>query len=383
MTHLQQCATHYFENHLGVTLEALLAPVDPLFPAGKSLRAGSVYSTIEKARRQDDASLPLGSWEHDLKRADWARVDSVAIEALQTQSKDMQLVGWLLESQINQHGFAAIAPCMVLMQTLLEKYWDSLYPQIEDHDLEYRANIICWISEKLLPALRLSPVTGSGREREYNCTDWEQARRNEQLKASAASRNGEAVEGVILSEFTLGVAATPSDVYLRLQQTINEALLAIETLTQLMDKKFGSDAPSLGSMTELLQQILSLAEAELHKRGVKTPQKSTDDVSAAATTLSANAAGYPTEQTLQPAALSASGAIRDRADAYARLAETADFLMRLDPHSPVPYLVRRATEWGQLNTVELYQELFLKLNGQLNIFEMLGLQLQETNTQHN
>jgi type VI secretion system protein ImpA len=42
--------------------------------------------------------------------------------------------------------------------------------------------------------------------------------------------------------------------------------------------------------------------------------------------------------------------------------------------------VRRATEWGSLNTVELYQELFLRLGGQLNIFEMLGLENNATRT---
>lgn len=62
------------------------------------------------------------------------------------------------------------------------------------------------------------------------------------------------------------------------------------------------------------------------------------------------------------------------ADAYARLAEVADYLMQQEPHSPVPYLIRRAIDWGGLNTGELHQEIFLKQNGQLNIYEMLGLQ---------
>ncbi|WP_258898281.1 hypothetical protein [Burkholderia glumae] len=48
--------------------------------------------------------------------------------------------------------------------------------------------------------------------------------------------------------------------------------------------------------------------------------------------------------------------------------------MRQEPHSPVPYLVRRATLWGRMNTAELYQELFLRLGGQLNIFEMVGIE---------
>ena len=72
------------------------------------------------------------------------------------------------------------------------------------------------------------------------------------------------------------------------------------------------------------------------------------------------------------------GPIRSRADAYARLAEAADYLMHLEPHSPAPYLVQRAVEWGNLNTAELYHEVFVKFAGQLSIFELLGIENTES-----
>lgn len=51
--------------------------------------------------------------------------------------------------------------------------------------------------------------------------------------------------------------------------------------------------------------------------------------------------------------------------------------MRDDPHSPVPYLILKGIEWGNLNTAELYQELFVQYQGQLNIFEILGLEISQ------
>jgi len=89
--------------------------------------------------------------------------------------------------------------------------------------------------------------------------------------------------------------------------------------------------------------------------------------------LSAPSAEHIVERAATAERTAPGDAMRERADAYARLAETAEILMRLDPHSPVPYLVRRATEWSRLNTAELYQELFLRLGGQINIFEVLGI----------
>ena len=49
---------------------------------------------------------------------------------------------------------------------------------------------------------------------------------------------------------------------------------------------------------------------------------------------------------LMPAA--PSGAIASRAEAYRRLAEAANVIERLEPHSPIPYLVRRAVELGSM-----------------------------------
>ena len=77
------------------------------------------------------------------------------------------------------------------------------------------------------------------------------------------------------------------------------------------------------------------------------------------------------------------GAIRNRNDAYARLAEAAEYIAMDDSHSPVPYLVYKAIDWGQLNTAELYQELFVQYQGQLNIFEILGLDISQTKKPNN
>jgi len=363
---LTQRARDYFREQLGVSLDALVDPIDVAMPAGKSVRGNGVYNAIEQARRQDDPTLPLGAWERDLKRADWDKVSAVALDALLHKSKDLQLAGWLLEAQINKTGFAGIAACMMLMKMLCERYWDDLHPQAEDGDLEYRANILQWINEKLLPPLRMVPLTAAGRERDYSWADWEQARRNEQLRAAA--RDNQQLEGVTISEMMAAIAATATDAYAWLNQLLGDALEAIDALTDTLDSLFGKEAPSLMTLAALLEEIQSLAQSELHKRGVR-PAPPVEETPVEAELSAVPAAGP--DDIRVPAA---NGAIRDRSDAYARLNEVADFLMRLEPHSPAPYLVKRATEWGRLNTVELYQELFLKLGGQLNIFEMLGLQ---------
>ncbi|ALU89507.1 hypothetical protein Hrubri_2322 [Herbaspirillum rubrisubalbicans M1] len=377
----------YFQAHLHVSLADLLAPVDSEHPAGQSLRGGPVYGAISQARRQDDASLPMGSWQHELKRADWHKVEYLCAQALTTQSKDLQLAAWLLEAQINQSGFDGIGPCLHLMQRLCQGFWDGLYPKSDQDELEHRANIFQWVNDKLLPLMRLVPLTATEQPRQYNWADWELARRYEQAKAAQAAAQPQAQrppdnsDVASVAQITAALADTATAFLQARRAALDLSLGALEALTQTIDPLFGTEAPGMQALQLSLQQIRALFAGELQRRGFGAiPPAIAPAASPEGSAVSDPLHGAPVTsgQPHPPPA----AAIRDRMEAYARLAETAQFLMQLEPHSPVPYLVKRATEWGQMNTVDLYQELFLRLGGQLNIFEMLGLSQAESPEKH-
>ena len=137
---LRQIAATYFEASLGLSVEQLLTPIASDNPAGKPMRGTREYSAIQHSRRADDASLPMGGWEHELKRADWHAVSRMAAQVLCVQSKDLACVAWLFEARLHIDGFAAIAPCLTLLDALLNQYWDNIHPLSDDGDLDSRAN---------------------------------------------------------------------------------------------------------------------------------------------------------------------------------------------------------------------------------------------------
>ncbi|SCU87396.1 conserved hypothetical protein [Cupriavidus necator] len=53
----------------------------------------------------------------------------------------------------------------------------------------------------------------------------------------------------------------------------------------------------------------------------------------------------------------AHGRIEDRAHAYQLIRDVADYLARHEPHSPTPYLLRRAVRWGQMPLADLMQDI--------------------------
>jgi predicted component of type VI protein secretion system len=65
--------------------------------------------------------------------------------------------------------------------------------------------------------------------------------------------------------------------------------------------------------------------------------------------------------------------IAARIEAYRKLAEAADTLMRIEPHSPTPYLVRRAIAWGGMSLVELMRHFIESGYDLKSLQSMLGM----------
>ncbi len=378
-TELLARSSRYFGERLNTTLEAMLQPIDGNSPAGYPVKSNGVYQTIRHAKQEDDPSLSRGQWDYELKRADWPMVSRTATDALLHKSKDLQVATWLLEAQVHQIGFSAVAPSLLLIEGLLRSYWDSLYPQINDKGCEHRANILRSTVKTVTLALKQQPLTQAGVQREYSLIDWESAQYLEQIKARASLSSvvmPEEEEAVTLADLTSTMHASATAWYQALELNLLDALSAMAQLKHTVDERFAHDAPSLSGLSDVLLHLHTLVQAELHRRGVPAPRQSDrpDSRTQHPWDESSDEDQAQPNPTVQLAAHSALFPANDRAQAYAMLEQASHMLMQLDPHSPAPYLVQRAVAWGRLNTAELYHEVFIRLGGQINVFELLGIE---------
>ena len=102
---------------------------------------------------------------------------------IENRTKDLQISVWLLESLLRLHGFAGVKEGMRLMMGLCERFWDHLYPEIEEDDLESRVSPFYWMNEKLYYELKMIKITlpDSVDASPYTWADWEAAGRLENL----------------------------------------------------------------------------------------------------------------------------------------------------------------------------------------------------------
>jgi type VI secretion system protein ImpA len=337
----------------GIDWEQLSAPISDERPAGEYLFYEGTYDRIREARREDDPTLPQGIYKTELKKADRRKVERICIEALANRSKDIQIAAWLTEAWLRLRGFAGARDGLRLLIELCEKYWPVLHPQPTRDEPENRIGTFEWINEKLSLQLKLIPVTApqSGDLLAYSFADWEMACHQEQL----AQRNPNAPPApdapgqVSLTRFQASAMLTSTQSYLQLFDDLNATAGACLALDELLEEKFGTESPGLQRFRETLGSIQGLVANILHARPEEAELPPDADEAAQHVASAEHGAAGSEIWSAHP--------IRSRAEAYWRLSEAAEYLLRTEPHSPTPYLVRRAVEWGSMNLFDLLQQI--------------------------
>ena len=141
-----------------IDLDVILRPIDGENPAGENLRYTPVYDSIQEARREEDA-LDRGDWDREVKTADWVEVKRLAVEALTEKTKDIQIAVWLIEALIKTDGFNGLDKGLQALCGLMETFWEHVYPEIEDDDLDFRIGPLEFLNDKLWLPVKQMPLT--------------------------------------------------------------------------------------------------------------------------------------------------------------------------------------------------------------------------------
>ncbi|MBW1801514.1 MAG: type VI secretion system protein TssA [Deltaproteobacteria bacterium] len=351
-----------------LNLQKLLAPIPGENPAGESLRYEGTYDRIKEAR-EEEADLPQGIWEREVKRADWKSVQDLCIGALENRSKDLQIAVWLLESMIHQYGFSGVREGLHFLKALCEAFWDDLYPEIEEDDFESRISPIVFMNEKFGLPLKMVQITRptSLDAVPYTGADWENALylENRAQRDKEILQDAETKGKVTRAKFLGSVMFTATSFYEMLSDSLQSSIELAGELGHFFDEKCGKQAPSLKQFTNALEDIQLVVNSFLK-------EKKESDVEPE---LERDRGGVPDGQVNMEGEgeRSHSRFVRSRAEAYRMLTEAADYLLIHEPHSPTPYLVKRAVSWGNMTLSEILQELVSDEHDLQQIYKLLGI----------
>ncbi len=344
-----------------ISVEEFLQPIAEGNPSGADLRYDPVYDTIREARRADD-ELNQGAWQTERKVADYAVVINLSSNALKKKTKDLQLAAWLTDALLRREGFPGLNSGLQLCHGLLDKFWDTLYPLVEDGDRELRSAPLTWIGLKLEDPVRNSPLNQEG----HGWFLYSQSRAvgyEDQAKDPTAKkkRDKSISEGKLAPEvFDKSFTETPKAFYAALEKQLDASLASLAALVTLCDEKFEDDSPSFGKLKSSLEEVRHVAHSLLNKKRETEPDpvvvEAVEETPAANGDGSAEATGgegtEPRERT--PAAISftvpLSSETPARRELVEKVAAAAAAIRQKEPYNPAPYLMMRGLRWGDLRT---------------------------------
>jgi len=339
--------------------EDILAPIEGESPGGISLRYDPVYEEIKELRREEE-DLEQGAWKHERKTADYGKVIRMTSELIATKSKDLQLAAWLTEALLNEHGYGGLLEGLQLCNGLLTNFWESLFPELDETDLEIRAAPLNWIGLKLELPLRKVPMTRDGHGfylyKESRTVGYEA-----QAKTDAEKKNRQKMikEHKLEPEvFDKSFEETPKAFYVKLEKDLDGSLEQLKALGKFCDEKFGDDTPSFGTMEKMLGEIRHTAHMLLEKKRLTEPDPVEEKPAEAAAGGEVGAEGGAVGE--GGGTVAAAPGLRslviplmsseppDVRDAIANVAAAAALLRQKDPYNPGPYLMLRGLRWGEL-----------------------------------
>ena len=346
--------------------EDLLTPIAGENPSGSDLRYSSeqaFYDRIQEARREDD-DLPVGDWQHERKVANYGEALKLSQEAIATQSKDLQVAAWLTEALLHKEGFAGLGQGVQLCHQLLETYWDTLYPLVEDGDSELRAKPLNWLGTALEIPVKTVPLTAAG----YDWLKYKESRlvgyeEHAQTDTEKKKRNALLAEGKLAPEvFDKAFAQTPKSFYAKSEKDLDNCLSLLGGLEKLCDEKFGEAAPSFTRLKSALTEVRHTVHGLLEKKRELEPDPvEAQSEGAESGTVEEGVAGegkaghinVPAQSIVIPLA---STEPTERREAVAAIARAAAALRKQQPGNPAPYLMLRGLRWGELRASQGIQD---------------------------
>jgi type VI secretion system protein ImpA len=347
----------------------LLAPISEDAPTGVDLREtddGAEYYRVRGLRREaSDAQKTAAEGEESERGAAesraaqlWQELGEECVKALSSQTKDLEFVAWLIESELRQHGFAGLRDGFRLATGLVNAYWDTLWSLKDDGDGDptVKGQPIALLNGvgsdgTLLAPMRSVPITPNNYPGPF--AFWQ---------ADAALRKGD------LSEIEANAREADRQFYPVLLSDIAEAKAAVSELTEALREKMGSsNMPPTSSLRDAMDAI-----AEMVRR-IAGPMAEEPVEADGGGEAGGAEAGGGTAASGGKAGSARPGTFETREQAFAMLLAVAKFFRDREPHSPLSYTLEEAVRRGRLPLPELLSELLGDLETRNRLLTAAGI----------
>jgi type VI secretion system protein ImpA len=363
----------------GIDMEALLAPIEGEAPAGVDLREDfspqSLYFRMRDARseaRAAERTADANPGEESAPPPQWKAVRDLAVTALSTKTKDLEVAAWLTEALVRSDGLRGLAAGAHLLAGLAETLWDSnLYPMPDEDGIETRVTPVSGLNGAggggtLEQPLRKLPIFTRPDGNQLFYWQYEQAEELKKITDPARIKARLAAGALPLEQVETEARAAGQAHFAGLRRAAKAAAAEWERMGRVMDEKAGADGPPTSQVRELVQALLSLAQ----RYAPPEVEDAAEDEAADGQDAASGEGGMVVAGGL---AMRPAHAVVNREDMLKELARISEYFRKTEPQSPLAYTLEEAIRRGRLSWPELLAELVSDTAVRDSILTQLGI----------
>lgn len=288
----------------------------------------------------------------------WSAIKKDAISLL-SKTKDVRIAIALTQALLHTEGLVGLEKGLELVHGLLERYWDQLYPEIDEDDGDAQERMSAMVSlcdTATIVELRRTPLVKLSAQSKYCMRDIRIAKGEEKpvgsQKVARLSEIESAFAGCSLEQLQSSAGAAQA------------CLLRADTIQEFLNAKGpGGQAANLDRLIGELNLISpTLAEALSRRQPVEPDDELGDaETDPEATMDSSTASVTPIAR--------APGRINSREDVLDALERISKYYEIHEPASPLPVLLKRCKELVPMSFLEVVENLAPTGLKELKVFE--------------
>ncbi len=321
---------------MALEVESYLRPISDATPSGENIEYDDRFLELERIA-QGTPEQQVGDTVVAAEEPNWRDVRAICLDLLE-RTRDLRVALYLVVGAMKTEGYVGLRDALAILKGLLERFWDSVYPQLDPDDnndpLE-RINVLTSLCPEegwggvdpisFLRRLREIPLAQS-RVGAFGLRDIYIAR-GEWPVPPGLDRppDGAVIEAAFRDTDPETLRAT--------YEAVVESAKLVESIEAILGERCGSG--SIRSLSPAVQELQRAGrEIAPYVEGGEAPP------SGAASAPAGEAPGAMAVGSGGGAALS--GEIRSGQDVVRALEKICDYYRRAEPSSPVPLLLRRA-----------------------------------------
>lgn len=341
-----------------IQLDSLLQPISEENTVGDDIREDSsptsLYYSIKDARKSARAAERSNMFDGNNSEADeyWRKILELAPNILQNHTKDLEIACWYTEALIRKHGFQGLRDGFKLIQGLIEKYWDGLYPLPDEDGIETRVASLSGLNGEgaegvLIAPIRNVEITQGSDPGPFSYWKYKQALEVEKIIDEQAKADKAAKLGFNNNDVERAVAESSETFFVNIRDDANQAITSYREIGKLLDEYCGhTDSPPTSNIINILEDCLGTIN---HIGKHKMPS---EDLA-----MDSETEKISDSSTIASTAAQMTGPVKSRAEAFKKLTEISEFFRKTEPHSPISYILERAVKWGNMSLNDLIKEL--------------------------